>query len=190
LRGDRAVAEPLNNPRASTPTPIQGTGSPWACGIKWPNDVYGNHGKLAGILAETAGNAVLVGLGLNLAQQAGDFPPELRERASSLRLEGFDPLPTAEIAAGAVNERLTQAYQAFQNGDRGFLREGLCARFLLRDARVRVVWPGGSAEGTAVDLGPAGELILETSEGRRALVAGEVAAWGREGSPGLGRTGG
>ncbi len=152
----------------------------WSCAIKWPNDLYGHHGKLAGILAETTGDAVIVGLGLNLAQWADDFPPELRERASSLRLEGFIPVPTVESVAGAVNERLTAAYRAFQNGDRDFLREGLRARFLLRGARVRVAWPGGGAEGTAVDLGPAGELILETAEGRRALVAGEVAAWSRQ----------
>jgi BirA family biotin operon repressor/biotin-[acetyl-CoA-carboxylase] ligase len=152
----------------------------WSCAIKWPNDLYGHHGKLAGILAEAAGNTVVVGLGLNLAQRAEDFPPALRERASSLCLEGFDPVPTAETAAAAVNERLTAAYLAFQNGDRDFLREGLRARFLLRGARVRVAWPGGGAEGTAVDVGSAGELILQTAEGRRALVAGEVASWSRE----------
>jgi BirA family biotin operon repressor/biotin-[acetyl-CoA-carboxylase] ligase len=166
--------------------PARDTALCWSCAIKWPNDLYGHHGKLAGILAETAGNAVVVGLGLNLAQRAEDFPPELRERASSLRFEGFDPVPTAEIAAGAVNERLTPAYRAFQNGDRDFLREGLRARFLLRGARVRVAWPGGGAEGTAVDLGPAGELILETAEGRRTLVAGEVAAWSHLGVRGPG----
>jgi BirA family biotin operon repressor/biotin-[acetyl-CoA-carboxylase] ligase len=157
----------------------EGTASRWSCAIKWPNDLFGHHGKLAGILAETAGNAVVLGLGLNLAQRADDFPPELRERASSLRLEGFDPVPTAETAADAVNERLTAAYRAFQNGDRDFLREGLRARFLLRGARVSVAWPGGGAEGIAVDLGPTGELILETAAGRHALVAGEVAAWSR-----------
>ena len=156
--------------------------SHWLCAIKWPNDLYGRHGKLAGILAETAGNAVVVGLGLNLAQRAEDFPPELRERASSLGLEGFDPVPSAEITAGAVNERLTATYCAFQNGDRDFLREGLRARFLLRGARVRVAWPGGGAEGTAVDVGSAGELILRTAEGPCALVAGEVAAWSRAGA--------
>lgn len=158
---------------------VSNAGSPWSCAIKWPNDLYGRHGKLAGILAETTGNAVVIGLGLNLAQRPEDFPPELRERASSLRLEGIDPLPTAETALHAVNERLTAAYLAFQNGDRDFLRDGLRARFLLRGARVRVAWPGGGAEGTAVDVGSAGELILETTEGRRALVAGEVAAWSR-----------
>lgn len=157
---------------------------PWSCAIKWPNDLYGRYGKLAGILAETAGPAVVVGLGLNLAQRAGDFPPELRQGASSLLREGFDPVPTAEIAAAALNERLTPAYRAFHNGERDFLRGGLLARFFLRGARVRVAWPGGDAEGTAVDLGPAGELILETAEGRRTMVAGEVASWSRRATGG------
>jgi BirA family biotin operon repressor/biotin-[acetyl-CoA-carboxylase] ligase len=176
-----ATAEAIEGLRPAAPE-AKDASLHWSCAIKWPNDLYGQYGKLAGILAETTGNAVVVGLGLNLAQQPEDFPPELRERASSLRREGFDPVPTAESAAGAVNERLTAAYRAFQNGDRGFLREGLRARFLLRGARVRVAWPGGGAEGIAVDLGPAGELILETAAGRRAVVAGEVAAWSRAGA--------
>jgi BirA family biotin operon repressor/biotin-[acetyl-CoA-carboxylase] ligase len=184
-----AAAEALEGLLPATPAgiPPLGAGAAaakgdmphWSCEIKWPNDLYGHYGKLAGILAETVGNAVVVGLGLNLAQRAEDFPPALRERASSLRLEGFDPVPTAETAADAVNERLTAAYRSFQNESRDFLREGLLARFLLRGAQVRVAWPGGGAEGTAVDLGPAGELILETAGGRRALVAGEVASWSR-----------
>jgi BirA family transcriptional regulator, biotin operon repressor / biotin---[acetyl-CoA-carboxylase] ligase len=151
----------------------------WCGAIKWPNDLYGSRGKLAGVLAETAGPAVVIGLGLNLGQRAADFPPDLRKRASSLHLEGFEPVPSAESAARAVNDRLTAAYRAFQNGDRAFLREGLRARFFLRNARVRLAWPGGGAEGVAIDVGPAGELILQTAEGRSAFVAGEVAEWSR-----------
>lgn len=158
----------------------------WSCAIKWPNDLYGLRGKLAGILAETAGSAVVIGLGLNLGQLVEDFPPDLRERASSLRREGFEPVPSAESAARAVNDRLTAGYRAFQNDDRAFLREGLRQRFFLRDAHVCLAWPGGGAEGVAVDLGPAGELILQTAEGPSAFVAGEVAEWSRRdgGAPG------
>jgi BirA family biotin operon repressor/biotin-[acetyl-CoA-carboxylase] ligase len=166
------------------PTVAPGDKAPaprWDCAVKWPNDLFGARGKLGGILAETAGAAVIVGLGLNLGQEAREFPPEVRNRASSLRLEGFAPVPAADSAARALNERLTGAYRAFQNGDRAFLQAGLRERFFLRDARVRVAWPGGGVEGTARDVGPAGEMILDTPEGRRLLVAGEVAGWVRPG---------
>lgn len=153
--------------------------------VKWPNDVWGAHGKLAGILAETAGGGLVVGLGLNLGQTVEDFPAPLRTTASSLRMEGaVEPLPPVP-AAMAFNERLTGNYRRYQSDDRSFLRERLRDRFLLAGARVRVGWRGPDApdeavllaEGIAVDIGPAGELVLE--EGGRSLVvsSGEVLGW-------------
>lgn len=65
---------------------------PRVLGIKWPNDLVGRRGKLGGILAEASREAVVVGVGINLSQCAGDFPPEIAAGASSLWIEGFrDP---------------------------------------------------------------------------------------------------
>jgi BirA family transcriptional regulator, biotin operon repressor / biotin---[acetyl-CoA-carboxylase] ligase len=147
---------------------------PWQAGIKWPNDLHGVRGKLAGILAETEGPAVVVGLGLNLAQQ--DFPPALAGRASSLFLEGFDPVPEAEAVLRAFNDRLTRMYASFHNGDRGFLQAGLRRRFMLRGALLKLAVGDAWVEGTATDLGPLGELILQTAAGPRSLMAGEIVA--------------
>ncbi len=79
--------------------------------LKWPNDVLGAGKKIAGTLCENmvVGEAVtcLVGIGINVNQQAGDFPIDLQERAGSLRQltgrewpveEGRDRL-AAEMAA-------------------------------------------------------------------------------------------
>ena len=56
--------------------------------IKWPNDVLillpGGGRKIAGILSETDGGAVFIGVGVNLRQR--EFPPELRNKATSLTL--------------------------------------------------------------------------------------------------------
>ena len=60
--------------------------------IKWPNDLYLDNRKIAGVLAETAGKAgapwayLLLGIGINVNQVAADFPVELREKAGSLRM--------------------------------------------------------------------------------------------------------
>ena len=54
--------------------------------IKWPNDVWLEGRKLAGILIEARpqdGWAV-IGVGLNLSIARDEFPPELRETAISL----------------------------------------------------------------------------------------------------------
>ncbi len=57
--------------------------------IKWPNDLVYQDRKLAGILAELKGEMdlvhyLLLGIGLNVAQQPTDFPSELQARATSL----------------------------------------------------------------------------------------------------------
>ena len=54
--------------------------------IKWPNDLLANERKICGILAEAietpAGRAVILGIGINLTQNA--FPPELANVATSV----------------------------------------------------------------------------------------------------------
>ena len=166
-----ALAESLEELASSRPAAAL---KRWNTSIKWPNDLYGERGKLAGVLAETEGTAVVAGIGLNLAQVEGDFPPALSGRASSLVLEGFAPAPDAAAVLEALNHRLTRAYAAFQNGTMEFLREGLLRRFRLRGARVTVAAGGTLVQGTAVDLGGLGELILDTPGGRRSILAGEA----------------
>ncbi|MCX6557544.1 MAG: biotin--[acetyl-CoA-carboxylase] ligase [Candidatus Aminicenantes bacterium] len=75
----------------------------WAGGsfaLKWPNDVLVAGGKIAGILCETVvkGERIvcLAGIGINVNQRREDFPPELRERAASLRLQTGREWPVAE----------------------------------------------------------------------------------------------
>ncbi len=69
-------------------TAEQHTGQP--ARIKWPNDVLLSGRKVAGILLEShrgqTPGFVVVGIGLNVLQQATDFPPELRDRAGSLAM--------------------------------------------------------------------------------------------------------
>ena len=43
--------------------------------LKWPNDVLVGPAKLAGILAEAAGDAIVVGVGLNVSAEPGELPP-------------------------------------------------------------------------------------------------------------------
>jgi BirA family transcriptional regulator, biotin operon repressor / biotin---[acetyl-CoA-carboxylase] ligase len=145
--------------------------------VKWPNDVFGSRGKLAGILAETAGNAVVVGIGINIGQLESDFPAEIRGSASSLRLEGLEPVADTDEVALRFNDRLTREYSRFEDGDRAFLQAGLRERFFLRGARVRLEGHVRPVEGVAVDIGPLGEIVLDTREGLRRFVSGEIVRW-------------
>lgn len=59
-----------------------------AAGLKWPNDVLvtvdGAPKKLAGVLCESTGDAVVVGIGVNVNGAARELPPEVAARATTL----------------------------------------------------------------------------------------------------------
>jgi BirA family biotin operon repressor/biotin-[acetyl-CoA-carboxylase] ligase len=56
------------------------------CAIKWPNDIWVDGRKLAGILIEAKpqDSWAVIGVGLNLTIEPGEFPPDLRATAISL----------------------------------------------------------------------------------------------------------
>ncbi len=73
--------------------------------IKWVNDIYNDHGKVAGILAEAVSvgerTAVIVGIGINTG--ASDFPEEIQSIASSIGdLDGRESLLIAKITDGLL----------------------------------------------------------------------------------------
>jgi BirA family biotin operon repressor/biotin-[acetyl-CoA-carboxylase] ligase len=140
-----------------------------ACGdqarIKWPNDVLTDGGKVAGILAEgrpREGWAVL-GIGLNVAVEREDFPPELRETAATL---GLSPSELEPMLARLL-DRLDDVL-ALEAGD---LLDAYRARDALRGHEVRWATGHGIADGVDGE----GRLVVALPEGgRTALDAGEV----------------
>jgi BirA family transcriptional regulator, biotin operon repressor / biotin---[acetyl-CoA-carboxylase] ligase len=137
---------------------------PIRCEIKWPNDVWLDRRKLAGILVEgrpQEGWAVL-GIGLNVTAES--FPPELAEIATSLRMAGVELDPEAVLAAllGSLDEWLEAPAED--------VLAAWSERDALRGGRVR--WTDG--EGTAVGIDASGALVVETDKGRVTLDAGEV----------------
>ena len=83
--------------------------------IKWPNDVLANGRKICGVLVEPRLGAgriefAVVGIGINVGQDSGDFPPELRAAATSCRLAGAAISVDAMLAC--LVESLRDACQA------------------------------------------------------------------------------
>jgi BirA family biotin operon repressor/biotin-[acetyl-CoA-carboxylase] ligase len=132
--------------------------------IKWPNDVWIDSRKVAGILVEARpqeGWAVL-GIGLNVTTE--EFLPELH--ATSLRLSGA-PLSVDESLAALVASLRTWLPRS---------TEEILAAWRARDALLgrTVRWADGGKEGTAAGVDDSGALIVETVDGRVTLEAGEV----------------
>jgi BirA family biotin operon repressor/biotin-[acetyl-CoA-carboxylase] ligase len=142
-------------------------GSP-TCEIKWPNDVQINGKKLAGILIEgrpQEGWAVL-GIGLNVFVDTDDFPPELRESATSLLIEYS--APEVEVMV----EEIVGHLEAWIESP----AEEILAAWRSRDALLgrTVRWANGSNEGVATGVDDSGALIVDTGDGCVTLDAGEV----------------
>jgi BirA family biotin operon repressor/biotin-[acetyl-CoA-carboxylase] ligase len=155
------------------------------CSVKWPNDVLVERRKLAGILVEARpqdGWAV-VGIGLNLTISRDEFPPDLRDTATSVfssdeggrggsrgSLPAVAPprSPTTPLTAAKV---LNRHLERWVEAD----AEAVLAAWRERDAlRGReVAWDGGS--GVADGVNDRGYLLVRTSGGSRvAIGAGEV----------------
>ena len=156
-----------------------GLGVP-AARLKWPNDVQVGDAKLAGVLCEmrrvpAGGHAVVIGIGLNVRHAAGDFPDELRGRATSLALEGSDA--TLEDAAAEVLRRLRPLWNELQEGDRAALLAEWSRWCTHWGRSLTVRTPAGSVSGTALRLDADGGLVLLTEAGAEVtVVAGDVLA--------------
>lgn len=132
--------------------------------VKWPNDVLLGGLKVSGVLVEArpqAGWAVL-GIGLNVAVELDDLPPELRGRAGSLGL-GRDAIePTLALLLQRLDARLGQPPTA--------VLTDLRTRDALRGREIG--WAGGS--GVAAGIADDGRLRVQTTAGEVSLDAGEV----------------
>ncbi len=154
------------------------------CQIKWPNDVWVEGRKLAGVLIEAKpqdGWAV-IGVGLNLSTSADEFPADLRETAVSLfgsraggreksrrSLPAVAPeglLPTPLTAAEVLNSHLDRWVEATQ--------QDILAAWRARDALTgrEVAWEDGS--GIADGIDDRGHLAVLVSGDRVLLGAGDV----------------
>src|ERR1039457_3150041 len=77
--------------------------------IKWPNDILVGGRKVAGILTELSAELdrvrhVILGIGVDVNQGAGEFPPALRKLATSLKIECGKAVERPELAAAILRE--------------------------------------------------------------------------------------
>jgi BirA family biotin operon repressor/biotin-[acetyl-CoA-carboxylase] ligase len=136
-------------------------------GIKWPNDLMIRGGKVGGILCESAGGAVVAGIGINL-RSLGDTPAvALAYRATSLEAECGKTLMPSDLA-GSIVRRLTERRLEL---DAAASRE-LAARDALAGCGVETE---GHGRGVALGIDGMGALLLERPDGSRVrVVAGSV----------------
>jgi BirA family biotin operon repressor/biotin-[acetyl-CoA-carboxylase] ligase len=143
--------------------------------LKWPNDVLVNGAKLAGILTEQSGEAIVVGTGINVSTGRDELPVP---GATSLALGGAACTDRDLLLARVLTE-LEHWYLAW-TGRRGDASEcglrleyqRLCATL---GRQVRVSLPGGTiVTGTASEVDDTGRLVVRSASQTVPVSAGDV----------------
>lgn len=150
--------------------------------IKWPNDIVLNKKKICGILTEMMMKEqtidyVVIGVGINV--NVGSIPQELRESATSLRIETGRELSRAALLA-RVLEKFEENYEQFcKAGDLSLIQDGYNRILVNAGNQVRILEPGNEYHGLAHGINHLGELQVEKEDGTEvSIFAGEVSVRG------------
>jgi BirA family biotin operon repressor/biotin-[acetyl-CoA-carboxylase] ligase len=142
--------------------------------LKWPNDVLigPRRAKIAGILAQSTGDRVIIGVGLNVSTTRAELPVDT---ASSIELEFEGPGRDRTELLAQLLETLGRRYQQWdESGGRGPLAD-YRAQCVTIGQPVRVHGVDGSTlDGVAIDVDDTGRLVVEADGGRHLVAAGDV----------------
>ncbi len=147
-------------------------------GLKWPNDVHADQGKLAGVLVELGGEyqgpcTAIIGVGINVR-----LPPALQaditQPATDLATLGGGTAPDRNRLAAALVARLADGLTRFAGqGFAAFADEFACLD-RLRGRVLRLQGPNDTFTGTGAGVDARGALRVRTDVGERLVDSAEV----------------
>lgn len=145
--------------------------------IKWPNDIYWQGRKLAGILLEMQGEAngpatVVIGLGVNvdMAEEAG---ADIDQAWTDLRRATTGEVSRNGLAASIIDQLIAAIVQFETAGLPPFIRDWQ-AWDMLYNQPVDLALATQSISGIARGIGETGALRVETETGMQSFMAGEA----------------
>jgi BirA family biotin operon repressor/biotin-[acetyl-CoA-carboxylase] ligase len=133
--------------------------------IKWPNDIYADNKKIAGIISSSHPNQDFHLFGIGINSNVKEIHPSLKEKASSLYLESG-----SMVSNNLIIEKIWDTFEKelpnFLKNDFGFYREYFLKNSLLMNEKIKVKQIQNIIEGKVVDISNSGELILKTDDSR------------------------
>lgn len=146
-----------------------------ALGIHWPNDVYANDRKLAGILVEVTHNRrAVVGIGVNVNNRSEDAPPDVQHKVATLREVCGRPVDRTDLLIDILREfeplfelLRSQPERLAEEADRVCLQKG---------RKVVLEVEQGLVSGQCLGIDPTGALVLKAPLGERRFLSGIVVA--------------
>ena len=138
--------------------------------LKWPNDLILRDAKLAGILLEREGDAVVLGFGVNLAKA-----PNLPDR-ETIAMTALGPAPSRDLFARDLAIALDKELDRWRSyGIEPILRRWLAAAHKIGTALKLHEPDGSTCNGFFQGLDPAGALNLQLADGTtRTIHAGDI----------------
>jgi len=132
---------------------------------KWPNDLFGDGRKMAGILVETTLTPqpfAVVGIGLNVNLRLADLPPELHDISTSL----YEVLGCESNRWFVLGLILQGFLREYPNIDTNFtdILDWIAPRDFLAGKNLRVVTGNKTIEGYAIGTGKGGELLVRDAD--------------------------
>jgi BirA family biotin operon repressor/biotin-[acetyl-CoA-carboxylase] ligase len=147
-------------------------------GIKWPNDILIGEKKVCGILTEASTSPkgleyVVVGIGIDLNVDVDNFPPELREGATSLKQELEKEIYSVKLVQRFLSN-FENLYNDFKTGKLPEILKEWRRLSKTIGCYVEVHKKGRVVRGEAVGINKEGVLILETDDGSlQKVISGE-----------------
>lgn len=145
-------------------------------GLKWPNDVYADGRKLAGILLEVTGEynshcQVVIGVGLNLSMSES----EARDIDQPwVDLKSLKPDLSRNQVAGVLLDELLSSVDTFQREGFAPLQEYWSQKDIYHNKEVIISSPTQQISGIVKGVNRKGELMLRTERGMEIISAGEL----------------
>jgi len=140
--------------------------------LKWPNDVLVADRKLGGILTERVGDAVVVGIGVNVSLRVDELPVP---QATSIGLAGG--VTDREALLKELLRALARRYETWEGADGAPhailpVYRDICATI---GRTVVAHLPGGhQLAGQVSGVDDDGRLLIDTDDGTKAVSAGDV----------------
>lgn len=143
--------------------------------LKWPNDLLYRESKLAGILAQTRGRTVVLGIGINVSTTPAELPVP---SATSLELCAGAPVDRTALLS-CILGRLDHWLERWSAASGDAAQAGLYDAYrqacstVGREVAVETT-AGGTLRGTAIDISGDGRLVVRTNGTVQAIGAGDV----------------
>lgn len=152
--------------------------------VKWPNDIVVDGKKVCGILTEMNAelhriNYLVIGIGINVNIEENEYPNEIKEMATSLKIQTGKTINRKKLTADILNY-FEEFYNDFKLNKSIKEPIKICRNnSALIGKEVLVIKNGESIKVTAVDINDEGVLLIRNNNGEiEELISGEVSVRG------------